>query len=92
MAESSEVAPFKVTVQRLRVATDYPLEVFEVELSKKGEAWVEDLPTTDTLKAFIRGMKAASALLGHYLPEPEIPREPSKTFSEEEPEVQFSPD
>jgi hypothetical protein len=84
-ADTERPSPFKFNVKKLRVATEYPLYVFEVEVwePEKG-SWTEFIRTEAELHFFIRGVKAAASMFGHYIPDPEIPQDPDRTFFEED--------
>ena len=64
--------PFGVTIQHVNVPTDPPLTVVQVDLEGPIGTWRESFPTAGHCDAFVRGLMAASSLLGKELPHANI--------------------
>jgi len=63
----------KINVTRHRVELDPPIEVFNVELTKKGGCWMETWGSKDQLQAFLKGIEAGLGIVGFIIFWPEIP-------------------
>jgi hypothetical protein len=65
----------EVRLNKVLVNLDPPVYVFNVELSYGDGEWKESYGSADLTEAYLRGVKAACAMLGVSLDVPPIPSE-----------------
>lgn len=72
-AESNGIT---IQIRPRRFTTDPPIWIYEVELLSKEGVWRETYGSREVLLAFLRGLEAAAAMLGHQAIQiPSIPPE-----------------
>lgn len=63
----------RITVEKVLAGEDPAIPIYHVILEHDNGTWTETFGTQELLLAFFRGVKAASMMLGAYVPDPEIP-------------------
>lgn len=63
----SEGARLDAAVQPLTVGDDPEIEIYHVELSHEGGMWTETFGSKELLDAFLKGLRAASGMMGFEL-------------------------
>lgn len=67
--------PFVMKIRRFVLNIDPSVEVFHVVLEKDDGVWHESFGSEETLRAFLRGVRAgANIASGVFICDPEVPR------------------
>ncbi|MDB5253943.1 MAG: hypothetical protein JWL80_9 [Parcubacteria group bacterium] len=75
---------FSVRVRRHTVECGVSVDVFSVELLMNEFVWPETIPSEESLKWLLQGMKMMFSIGGGFFPHVEIPRDATSRFVEEE--------
>lgn len=83
------VKPPMIVVEALSVGDDPSIVIYHVTLEQPpGDPnegiFTETLGSRELLNAFLRGCQAMGTMLGHHIPDPEIPQNPVEEEDEEE--------
>jgi len=81
LSSSLEIREPMIAVSRHHVASDPPIDIFNVQIADEHGYWSETIPTRQGLDAFLKGLQAGFALKGIYVAVPEIPTKATTTYS-----------
>ena len=81
LSSSLETREPVITVSRHHVASDPPIDIFNVQVLDEHGYWPETISTKEGLDIFLKGIRVGLAMKGIYVAFPEIPTKATATYS-----------